>query len=557
MAEKVIAPDAELAALEVELRTASGERAKAIQERITARRAEVMKELGITNAGFGTDGYIIPAKGQVPDGTIVLSPTSTPGVFLADKVSSGSNESYGRVPTWGQDNKMVFYDASGRQLSAQEVAKTTVGRQFARAGWDVGAGLGTEVVPEEYKETIESQGAMPPGGGAYYDSNRNVIVVNDANGVSLYDTNGNLIYGKGSVNTIGMAGGGLPGQVDIAGTGYFEAEDYNPNAKVTKAGGSVVVGAGNKGTTGAGNVNVGGGNVGAGSVNLTAAQSEAKSAYTLLYEQFQRYGLGSLVEPLKNLIMEGVSPAEFTIRLRETDAYKKRFAANQKRISQGLRALSEAEYIALEDQYQDVMRRYGLPETYYSRGDMGTQAGFEKFIGLDVSPVELEDRIQTAYNRVINANPEVGIALRTFYPGITNGDILAYALDPQEALDKIKRKVTAAEIGGAAVQAGLTTNESDAEYLARYGITKEQAQAGYRTISGYLPRAQQLSSIYGKQVEGGPYTQATAEQEVFGVPGAAEAERKRQRITSLEQAAFAGQSGLTGGALGRERAGSI
>jgi hypothetical protein len=293
-----------------------------------------------------------------------------------------------------------------------------------------------------------------------------------------------------------------------------------------------------------------------GTAAFTAFQ-ERESAYNLLYQQMAAYGLQSLVDPLRNLVLEGISPSEFTIRLRDTAAYKQRFGANQARINKGLRALSEAEYIGLEDQYQNVMRQYGLPSSYYTRGEMGRQEGFEKFIAGDVSPAELENRISTAYNRVINANPEVSIALRNFYPNVTNGDILAYALDPNRALDEINRKITAAEIGGAAVQAGLTTNESDAAYLARYGITKQQAEQGYRTISGYLPRAQQLSSIYGKQVEGGPYTQASAEREVFGVPGAAEEERKRQRITSLEQAAFSGSSGLTGGALSRERAGQF
>jgi hypothetical protein len=290
------------------------------------------------------------------------------------------------------------------------------------------------------------------------------------------------------------------------------------------------------------------------------AFGERESAYNLLYQQMALYGLQSLVDPLKNLVLEGVSPSEFTIRLRDSKAYKQRFTGNEGRIQKGLRALSEAEYIGLEDQYQDVMRRYGLPQSYYAQQrdpitGITTQPGFEKFIVGDVSPVELEDRIQTAYNRVINANPEVGIALRNFYPGITNGDILAYTLDPSKALGEIQRKITAAEIGGAAVQAGLTTNEPDAQYLARYGITKQQAQQGYRTISGSLPRAQQLSSIYGNQVEGGPYTQASAEREIFNVPGAAEEERKRKKITSLERAAFSGSSGLTGGALDRERSG--
>ena len=104
-----------------------------------------------------------------------------------------------------------------------------------------------------------------------------------------------------------------------------------------------------------------------------AARAGRQSAYDLLFQQFDAYGLGALVSPLKGLIESGISPAEFTIKLRETDAYKKRFAANAQRINKGLRALSEAEYIGLEDQYQDVMRRYGLPASYYSRGDMGRQ----------------------------------------------------------------------------------------------------------------------------------------------------------------------------------------
>ena len=281
--------------------------------------------------------------------------------------------------------------------------------------------------------------------------------------------------------------------------------------------------------------------------------AEKKSAYDLLYSEFNNLGIGGLVPDLKTFIEEGISPAEFTLRLRQTDAYKKRFAANAQRINKGLRALSEAEYIGLEDQYQDIMRRYGLPETYYTRGEMGRQEGFEKFISGDVSPVELEDRISTAQKRVINANPEVAQALRTFYPGISQGDILAYTLDPTKAIEDIKRKVTAAEIGGAAARSGLTTNVSDAEYLQRYGVTKESAEQGYGTIAGGLQRGSQLASMYGES----PYTQTTAEQEIFNVPGAQEARKQRQKITGLEKAAFSGQSGLTSGALARERAGNF
>ena len=283
---------------------------------------------------------------------------------------------------------------------------------------------------------------------------------------------------------------------------------------------------------------------------LDANKAQRQSAYDLLYQEFKQYGLDSLVTPLKGLIEQGVSPSEFTLRLRESEPYKKRFAANQQRIAKGLRALSEAEYLGLEDQYQNVMRNYGLPESYYAKGELGTQPGFEKFLAGDVSAAELEDRIQTAQNRVINAAPEIKTALQQFYPGITNGDILAYTLDPQQALVDIKRKVQAAEIGGAALQAGLQTGVSRAEELQKYGVTQQQAQQGYQTIGGGLQRGSELASIYSQS----PYTQTTAEQEVFGLPSATEASAKRKKLIGLERATFGGQTGA-GGAFERERAG--
>jgi hypothetical protein len=276
-----------------------------------------------------------------------------------------------------------------------------------------------------------------------------------------------------------------------------------------------------------------------------------QSAYSLLFSEFERYGMAALVEPLKKFIEDGISPAEFTLRLRETDAYKKRFAANAQRIGKGLRALSEAEYITMEDQYQNVMRQYGLPDTYYSRGEMGRQEGFEKFIAGDVSAVELEDRISTAQKRVLNANPEVAQALKQFYPDITNADILAYTLDPKNAIENIKRKVTAAEIGGAALQAGLQTGMTRAEELTAAGITKQQAQQGFQTVAEVAPRGSQLAEIYKQS----PYTQTTAEAEVFGLAGSVDAAKQRKKLTQLETAAFSGSAGV--GAIARDRAGVL
>jgi hypothetical protein len=282
------------------------------------------------------------------------------------------------------------------------------------------------------------------------------------------------------------------------------------------------------------------------------ALQNRQSAFDLLRSQFAQYGLEALVDPLQGLIQENVSPSEFAVRLRQTEPYKKRFAANAARIGKGLRALSEAEYLTLEDGYQSIMRNYGLPATYYSKGDLGRQEGFEKLIAGDVSAAELEDRIATAQNRVVNAPPQVKEALKRFYPDINNSDILAYTLDPEKGLMDIKRKVTAAEIGGAALGAGLETGVSRAEELARYGVTAETARTGFGAIGGGLERGRQLSSIYQQP----DYNQAVAEEEVFNLPGQTQAGEKRKKIIGLEKATFGGQTGISSGALSQNRAGS-
>jgi hypothetical protein len=356
--------------------------------------------------------------------------------------------------------------------------------------------------------------------------------VGDTNAIDLIGTDGTV--DGANVGTGGNVGTGAP---NFTGTGTTGTK-----ATVTK-------GTGTTGTTGTTGLKTDA-QIAAETL-ATTQRADRQSAYDLLYQQFNQYGLAALVTPLKDLITSGASPSEFTIKLRESDAYKKRFSANQARIQKGLAAISEAEYLGLEDQYQNIMRNYGLPAEYYTRGDMGVQEGFNKFIANDVSAAELEDRVMTAQSRVLNANPEVLASLKAFYPDITNGDILAYTLDPTKALTDIKRKVTAAEIGGAATQAGLGLTGTRAGELTAAGITKQQAQQGFQTIAEVAPRGGQLAEIYKQS----PYTQTTAESEVFGLAGSAEAARQRKRLTSLETAAFSGSAGA--GAIARDRAGVL
>lgn len=65
-------------------------------------------------------------------------------------------------------------------------------------------------------------------------------------------------------------------------------------------------------------------------------QAERQSAWALLQNEFSRYGLGDLVTDLKGIIMEGASGPEMLLKLRSSNAYKTRFAANDARVANGL-----------------------------------------------------------------------------------------------------------------------------------------------------------------------------------------------------------------------------
>jgi hypothetical protein len=277
---------------------------------------------------------------------------------------------------------------------------------------------------------------------------------------------------------------------------------------------------------------------------------KGQSAFDLLRSEFDRYGMGALVDPLKGFIQDGLSRDELTLQLRASKPYQDRFAANAKRIAAGFAAIDEATYIGLEDKYQSIFQNYGLPPSYYEKGYLGVQKGFEDLIGGNVDPVTLEERIIEGQKVTKGAQSIIDTA-KKFFPNLTDGDFLGYVLNTKNGLADIKRKVASIEIGAGAMQAGLTTDLARAEELQRAGVTKETAQQGFGVIADGLERGRQLSNIYQQP----DYTQQVAETEVFGLTGKTEAKKQRKKLARLETATFGGTSGAAGGALSRERAG--
>jgi hypothetical protein len=256
-----------------------------------------------------------------------------------------------------------------------------------------------------------------------------------------------------------------------------------------------------------------------------------ENALTSLTARFTKYGLQSLVPKIRELIINGSTESTIAFELQETEEYKQRFKANTARLAKGLSVLDAGTYIGMEDSYRQVLRAYGLKQ-------FDTDEYVSQFIANDTASTEFSNRIVTAVQRIQNADPAIIKQLKDYY-GITENSLVAYVLDPEQQFPKIERQVQAAEIGVAAARQGITAGVQVAEQLAAQGVTQAEAQKGYATIADILPDAKRLSDIYGTTLEG--YDLGQAEQEVFNQ--LASAQRRRQKLTQREIAAFGGSSG--------------
>lgn len=256
---------------------------------------------------------------------------------------------------------------------------------------------------------------------------------------------------------------------------------------------------------------------------------EFKDAYSLLEQTFRDYGLESLVPAIKGFMARNLGAQQAAVELRTTPEYIARFKGNDVRRATGKNALSEAEYLAIEDAYDQTLRAYGQ-QNYFGINRAAKQAKAAELIGNDISAVEFRDRIQLAVDRVQNADPTIKSVLKQFYPGINESDLVGYFLNPADNLPKLKEKVTASEIGAAATGLNLSTDVIAATDLAKYGVTQEQARRGYSDIAEVLPTATKLGDIYNES--GVKYAQKEAEAEVF--KGNQDAATKRKRLASME-----------------------
>jgi hypothetical protein len=292
-------------------------------------------------------------------------------------------------------------------------------------------------------------------------------------------------------------------------------------------------------------------------------------AYAIALKMLAQYNLKGIVGALEKVRLDYPELAiDDILFLAENDErynapFLERFKANQIRESKGLPKLSAADYLGMEMGYQKLFTKYGLPM-------LKTQSQYDKLVANDIDTADATDRVVLAYDRVLTDTAKRQ-AFGQFYGSITDSEIVAALLSPEEQIPVLERKVLAAEIGGAALRQGLSTSLVEAvpevtadgrqitgftnvtrstmgaDTLAGEGVTEAQARAGYARIAGYLPEAEKLSAIYGKTTE--QFGRKEAEQaELLGLESA---KRKARKVAELEEASFSGESGTSRTSLKR------
>lgn len=266
---------------------------------------------------------------------------------------------------------------------------------------------------------------------------------------------------------------------------------------------------------------------------------DQQSARAIIQSALDQYGLGQLGESLWKQYLDGAPTEQIFLNLRQTTEYKTRFAG-MAALQQKGRAISEAEYIATERGIANAMRAAGIPSGLFDSPD-----DFARFIGGEVSAMEVASRLEQ-YNRVLHENPpEVLDQLQRLY-GISEGQLLAFSIDPDRTQVQINKSFEASMRSAAAARTGFGgLSQGEAERLVELGVTDREAGQGFGEL---VNREELFTSLDAGEDAIGREDQIGA---VFGNDAAAQERIRRREAKRLAEfnagGSFAsGQSGISG-----------
>ena len=191
------------------------------------------------------------------------------------------------------------------------------------------------------------------------------------------------------------------------------------------------------------------------------------------------------------------APSEVILsEIRQTDAYADRFRGIDARKTAGFNAISEFEYIQIEDAYRKLLTDFNLADIFIPDED-----SFRNFVGeriaRDISAAELSRRLDRGYAAVADSGIFVKEAFQQFY-GFepTDAQIALYFLDPTRGLEEIEAAAATSLIGGQALRYGLNITRIRADLLRQGGVSTEFASQGFADIAREQPQLESLAKIH-------------------------------------------------------------
>lgn len=261
----------------------------------------------------------------------------------------------------------------------------------------------------------------------------------------------------------------------------------------------------------------------------TSTAKDASSAKALITGTLTTYGLGSLADWAWKKWQNGESIDQIMLELRSTKEYKARFPAMDQ-LSKDGHAISESEYINLEETYISLGRQFGLPSGFYDQ-----PSDFTKLILGHVSASEFQSRLQDYQALVFDTDPTARQELQQFY-GIDAGHLAAYFIDPNKALPLIQRQFGAAQAAAAAKITGFgQLDVNQAELIS--GVDPAQLQQGFDTLVQNRQVFNPLPGEAGQAID-------VNEQLDAAFRGDANAQADIERRARNRAAAFAGGGGV-------------
>lgn len=284
-------------------------------------------------------------------------------------------------------------------------------------------------------------------------------------------------------------------------------------------------------------------------------EAERKSGFAILQDAFKTYNLDTLAPVIQQFMIEGISPEEASLRLRDSNEYKQRFSGNEGRIAKGLSAYTPKEYLQAEETYQNLLKSNNLT-------GLANKATTDKLIAGAVSPVEAQDRINKVFNKIDNASAEVKNELGRYFsqygvgdPNIQRNQIAEAILSGEDPAMKLESGIRKAQLRAGATAAGFNLAETRVQtiesLLKEAGVSDTYAagQAGFQTLSQIEPATQTLAERYNAPT----VSASELEKEAFlGLKS-----ERRKKLEEQEKAAFKGAAGTTQVSLAQQGIGTF